>query len=386
MGYISSISNLHLQSIRPILGHMPMCSCSACRSGNSFNASTQAQNSTTAMLQGTPAIDNQNGNVQPQQPVYPVPTPEEVKNDPTIQRVLAKLPIPLIKKGEGEPPVCITNSAQEIPPDHPSLVECLGKEQITKDISRAKSSGHQIIFLYDPLIHGYFEIMNETGTQLPLSKLIELVNKKFWVRAYIDGVFIHERLHKDEVEEISDARVEKFEEGIKVTISNTVLEPKFEVSTFGQSVFDASRIDDGVTEAENFFGTAQANFAKAQAQNFANWTEQTFNSLVNSLKACISKLQFLAQETNTLALAAVAPLALHDTIYYEHEALSEADIERYQEARQLKDYVLDLANKIQNFINQVTQAWQGTRPSVPAGTPNNLVGLLGSLAPQKQAA
>ncbi|MDX1920407.1 MAG: hypothetical protein SFU25_06690 [Candidatus Caenarcaniphilales bacterium] len=393
---LSAIRSLNSSSITRsslFIGAQPVCLCSACQSARSnghksshhsksihFNYVQQntPQNAQPQQTQGTSSDDSVDEGAQEEEKIDPVihrliPDASYVKNNLEMQTILRDK-LPFINNPKPQP--CISPNARLINPSDKSLREVI--TEIDKDIKEAKVNHQQLIFARDDTYHSFIEIVNRTGTPLTLSQAIELITKdrkgnEGFPNTYVDGVIFHEINHAAYLEMIPDIVMEKFEQGVRIVITGTTEEPEFEVTTFGQTVFYADKIYEKTDQNEQQFMDAQARFNQAQGQGFRGWTDNSFAQLINGLKQNINNLQFLAKEAYMLAMAAIAPLSLEGTPYYEHAVLSAADEKRYAEAIQLKDQIDKLIGNIQAFISRAVDIWNGVRGSGSPAAQNNVV-------------
>ncbi|MDJ0625628.1 MAG: hypothetical protein QNJ31_04585 [Candidatus Caenarcaniphilales bacterium] len=289
-----------------------------------------------------------------------IPPKSEVKKYEKVIAGMNNLPDDNPYDNIAEP--CISNQAYEVKPNA-EMKEVIS--DVDKDIRESQSNGEQILTAYDPATHAYIEVVNRTGTRLNIREVKKLIVMKRhgdndWINAYVDGVQFHELLHEYVLSQIPDVQIDKFDQGVRFVMEGDVNDPEnlnFEVTTFGQTVFYADEIFNKTDKNEEKVATLQQQYNQAQAQGFRSWTENTFTELINNLKQMLGELQYLAKEATLLGQAAVAPLALHNTIYNEHEVLSASDKERYAEASQLKDRINNLISQVTNFIGVVTNTW-----------------------------
>lgn len=375
--------------------HGPVCGCKACQSQKQLQSS-QAQyfNFTQAppnYINGTqaannivpfPGVQQPNTNQQPSSDQQPdpndetpnpaldalIPPKEEVQKNKIVQDAASKLPVDIHRK---EAEDCLSQNATLIDPNdpkHQALKECIS--EIPQDLKDQQKGLEQVYTGYDPVTHAYFEIVDKRvdrkSNPMGFKQLIQFTlaharkdPNNTWINPYVLGVEMHERLHESILRSIPDVTVESFNQGVRFCVTGTTNDPKFEVSTFGQSVFYADAIYDKVDQNEQTYRKGQETFNQAATKGFNGWDQVRFNKFLEGNKAIIQNLKFLAQEATTLATAAVAPLALDGTIYYEHEVLSKADKERYKEALQLRDYINNLIKDIQGFMQQAVKTWNG---------------------------
>jgi len=264
---------------------------------------------------------------------------------------------------------CISENATLInpnDPNHKALRECIS--EIPQDLADQQKGLEKVYMGYDPVTHAYFEIVDKRTDRnarvMGFKQLIAFVldharrdPNNVWIDPYVIGVEMHERLHESILRAIPDVKVESFNQGVRFVITGPTDNPKFEVSTFGQSVFDADAIYAKVDQNEALFRKAQQSFDQAAANGFSQWNQASFNGFMEGLRKLIQNLKFLNQEAATLGLAATAPLALHGTIYHEHESLSKADKLRYKESLELRERINALIQQIQTFMQQALAAW-----------------------------
>lgn len=352
-------------------GPQKLCMCSACQgartSGNTFGHHkpqakyfNYAQQPTQTQQQAPPSDSGDDG-TQEEERIDPlihklIPSAEYVANN-EIVRSMARDRLPFIYNKTPMP--CISAEAISIKPNDKKLREVI--TEVDKDIQEAKTNHQQLIFARDEKKHAYIEIVNRTGSPLSLAQAIETITKdrkgnEGFPNTYVNGVEFHEIAHAALLEKIPDVNLEEFEQGVRIVITGTTEEPEFEVTTFGQTVFYADKIDEKVTQNQDGVNAAQQEFNQAQSQGFRGYSEANFDKLIGDLKKNVNNLIFLAQESLTLALAAVAPLILQNTAYHEHSVLSAADEKRYAEALTLTRNIEQILDRAMNLLMNIDRS------------------------------
>jgi hypothetical protein len=307
-----------------------------------------------------PAIPQAN-QTQPNTQTYALPTAAEVQrtvNSNSQLKAVADEAVPFL---DGPLPDCISQNYAEVPLDDPKL------RQFVPSVDQDVKNGENVKAILDLNTGSYIVFVNRTTNQeMSVKEQRDLVVKHQYERTQghtppIEGVGVeaHERLHVAFMKMNPDIDANYSNQGVKYIINGSEEKPVIRIETFGQSVFYNNRLIDRINNSIETFQQAKDAFIESQKQNFANWTEQTYQQLKQTLVNAVNNLQFAVREVANTALAAEIPLYLKGRPNLDkHSTPSPEDNQRYQESRQLEDQVKSIIAEIQSFMKYAEQSWQ----------------------------
>lgn len=369
--------------------HSSACSCASCSAfSRTLNSARALTAGATSTLPAPPIAQNQTNqapNTDDTQKLKGSPNPNEEDYDPdedkselppvkvidiqgnnTIQNTkgkLRKLSPKMNAALDGQANYIFSPQAYEVSPDSetgkkalelcPDLIEKINKYQ-----------GHLI---FDPEL-GSIYLIKVISDKRPNAKTNPLPWKDFGdnvntgkgaeydeVRGRIVGVEAHERLHQLTAEQAPDIKTESlmqmFELDFNVEQNNNIQFTGWTSS--GKTDFNVDGLVEKHINIVHKAEQAKQIYNRGKANNFTNWTKQTFTNLMEVLQSILQKLLYIGKEDDIMVLCGEAPLALTDLNKDYDNTMSKEDTELSTYFSHLEKHALSFAKQIKDILADV---------------------------------
>ncbi len=328
-----------------------------------------------------------------------VPDSKQLQSNPLVQQAVASLPYAIDTKQVQS--IFNLSLLKPVALNNPDLLECV--DDLADILKEAKARGWKVEAFVNVKTSDFLVIVDKYGLGSTEERINLIKQQDDEVGRTIsrdqEAVTDHEYLHEWFLRRNPYVQVNKNQRALKIVIGKSENEASVENSqwyaagrpelmkrTYGITVYTQHQAFDEYENVEAQFQNSAQSYEQIKEQgfkvkdpqsgSFRNWSDLDFQSFIDGLKGLVNHLlaplenRGVLAAAENLALAAVAPLALHGSIFQEHEKLSSEDQTRYAEATGLMENVKLLVNQINNFINRVAQEWnawkQGVNPSLNA--------------------
>ncbi|MDX1917973.1 MAG: hypothetical protein SFT81_02360 [Candidatus Caenarcaniphilales bacterium] len=287
---------------------------------------------------------------------------------------IAELPYPLTPKGQKLPPT-ITDQVQPIELTNRNTPEYKDFLEAIPDVEQSSHKpGSKLIGFIDHRTNAYYLIENNTGQDIPIQKLVQMINKSDFLASQIQGVINHEFSHKNHMERyVKDDQIDKWYVSIVITIDGSPKEPQYGVATWGYSVVNPGldeiidQIDQGENEVaqrlpqelqqEQITFKGLLSRSPEEATQFLQGFKNYLTELGVTLQDWARRLPILKKEAGEIMTAAFTPLVLRGTELEGHAdaTISKEDLGSYDHGKELLGMVQQLVEMNSNLMKAVQQ-------------------------------